>query len=594
MFDVVIKSSDKEISVNCQEGALVSEVLKTAGIQIMMPCGGTGRCGKCKVRIEGSVSAPGEAEKSLLYREDLENGMRLACETKVMGNAVIHVEEKKSRILTEGIARNGSVSECEIEILTINVESSSLEKQQDEFKKTFGKLGFLTTARPELLRCLHDAIKRSEDNKIYAVVNRSKNKVLAVYPYRPKPVYAAIDIGTTTIAAYLVEPFEGNILEAASALNPQGKYGADVISRIDAALEKGTEELRDCVAEACDKLIDQMLKKHGIGKDEVIAIRLVGNTVMMHLAACVSPENIAFSPFIPVFTASTADHAVIYHMNYRFAVLETGPCISAYVGADTTAALIACGMHESDRISLLIDIGTNGEIVLGNKDGMVCCSAAAGPAFEGAHIQCGSGAVSGAVSGVTIDSEGKCTISTIDDVKAVSICGSGLVDAVAEMYRTEIIDETGRIEPESQDIEDMLFETVGGTAFPITEDKRVYICQKDIREVQLAKSAIAAGIRILMEELHISFDDIDTLYLAGGFGNYINVHNACVIGLLPTELEKKTKAVGNAAGTGAVICVSDREVKKQCDLVSEKIRYIELSSDKRFSELFAENMLFED
>jgi uncharacterized 2Fe-2S/4Fe-4S cluster protein (DUF4445 family) len=286
-------------------------------------------------------------------------------------------------------------------------------------------------------------------------------------------------------------------------------------------------------------------------------------------------KYIATLPFVPVYSATRHVTAASLDMNYPGAMVTLGPCVAGYVGADTVAAAVACGMDKPGEIALLMDIGTNGEMVLRTDKGLWCCSAAAGPAFEGAHIKCGSGAVEGAIDSVKIV-DGKVQITTIAGKKPVSICGSGIVSAIAEMLKAEMIDETGYLEDEELELAE-----------------NIVICQKDVREVQLAKAAIAAGIQILAEEAGIEIEDIETMYLAGGFGSYINKRSACEMGLIPMELIDRIKSVGNAAGSGAKMLVADVNAVKRSEDMRRRMKYIELSASADFQERFADCMFFE-
>jgi uncharacterized 2Fe-2S/4Fe-4S cluster protein (DUF4445 family) len=324
---------------------------------------------------------------------------------------------------------------------------------------------------------------------------------------------------------------------------------------------------------------------------------IAGNTIMMHLLGGLPVKYIAELPFIPVYTKGfdAAARDLRLHALTR-ARVTFAPCVSGYVGADTIAALLACGMDSDQGVSMLIDIGTNGEIVLNGEGRILCCSAAAGPAFEGAHIRCGSGAVSGAVDHVRFN-DGSIEITVIENAAPESICGSGIVDAVACMLLNGVIDETGRFDVGNvpKEYAPFMFEAQGGPAFTLDceFERGVYISQRDLREVQLAKAAIAAGIEVLIRELGVSFDQIDRLYLAGGFGNYIECGSAVTIGLLPAEIGGCVMPMGNAAGAGAQLMLMDRMALLRAEKLRERIEYIELSAHKDFQELFVEKMLFE-
>lgn len=300
----------------------------------------------------------------------------------------------------------------------------------------------------------------------------------------------------------------------------------------------------------------------------------------MHLLLGIPCKNIANAPYIPSFTSKMEIKAAELGLNINpEAYLVTLPLISGYIGADTVAAVLACGMAEDDEISLLLDIGTNGEIVLGNREELLSCSTAAGPAFEGVGISFGIGGVDGAIDHVDLK---KIPIyTTIGGTAPKGICGSGIVDTVAELLKYKIIDNTG-----------MFSEEYGKKHFILDKKSNIYVTQQDIRQIQLAKAAISAGIKVLVKHMQISLDKIKNVYLAGGFGNYINIESAAIIGLIPPELKKRVKLIGNGAGTGAIMCLLSEDMMKKACLIKDSIRYLELSNLAAFSKKFINGMYF--
>lgn len=575
-------------------GTKLLDAINASGHGLNAPCGGRGTCGKCRVKAKGALSPLTETELGRLTQEELEAGVRLACMTVLEGDAEVWLEQEQARILVAGEEMQIAL-EPRFAVEKINVPAPSLENQRADLERMQGVID-CSDVSLQALKKLPDALRHAQ-NGIWILRDVLSGRIEDVSAQEIAVYGAAIDIGTTTIAAYLVDLKTGATIGTCSAMNPQRAYGADVISRIDYARGNGgLDTLQREIAGKIDELVAHMLCDIGAKREDLRQICCVGNTVMVHLLLGVSPEYIAATPFVSAFTGRRVLGAEKLGMDFCNAIVETGPCVAGYIGADTTAAVLACDMDKKEEISLLIDIGTNGEIVLGSRNEMVCCSAAAGPAFEGAHIRCGSGAVKGAISGVKLTDDGEVYLTTIGDATPTSICGSGIVDAIAQMLHAGIIDETGRIdEDEAPECwEDHIFDSPAGLAFALTQDESVYICQKDIREVQLAKGAIAAGIEILKKQTGVCNETIQSLFLAGGFGNYIDVHNACAIGLLPPEMEEKTVAVGNAAGTGARMMTVNRICSERADRIARNMRYIELSSQKDFTELFSENMLFEE
>lgn len=375
----------------------------------------------------------------------------------------------------------------------------------------------------------------------------------------------AIDIGTTTIAAYLMDCMSGTELARTSMLNPQRIHGADVITRLKYSLEgpECADRVSDEIRHSISEISEQLLQKAKTSYRSIKRCCLVGNTVMMHLAGHYNAAGLSQAPFDPFYTkAHTCEFSGIPTL--------FGGCISGYVGADTVAAMLSCGMDQNPDTVLLIDIGTNGELVLKHHERFVSCSCAAGPAFEGAHITCGIGAIEGAIDHV--ESDGSYT--TIGSAPAIGICGSGLVDAIAYLVENEMISPVGRMSSE----------------YRITDS--VYIAPHDVREVQLAKAAIAAGIDILVQEAGITYDQIDHVYLAGGFGSYIRVSSACKIGMLPTEIEDKIIPVGNAAGDGAKMMLLSKSSLERAETMRCQTHYIELSTHPDFEDLYTDHLLF--
>lgn len=380
----------------------------------------------------------------------------------------------------------------------------------------------------------------------------------------------SVDVGTTTLAAYLVERSTGRVLASDARLNPQRPHGADVISRLSFAIdsEENAALLQREILAAIDEMTRSMLERAGRAGEEIRCRALVGNTVMMHLLGGYPARPLAFAPFTPAYTA-------LHEKELGGVRTILGGCISGYVGADTLAAALACGLDERDENAMLIDIGTNGEIML-KKDGRCfACSCAAGPAFEGAHIACGTGAVAGAIDHARVEN-GEIVYTTIGGGEATGICGSGLIDLTAALL------ERGDITP------------MGRMAGDVRLSERVYLARSDIREVQLAKAAIASGIRILAEQAGAVLADIEKVYLAGGFGNFIGLDSACRIGLLPAALRAKIVPVGNAAGSGSVRLLVSEQARRRAEALRQATRCVELAATPDFNDVYTDELLFED
>lgn len=372
----------------------------------------------------------------------------------------------------------------------------------------------------------------------------------------------AIDIGTTTIAAALLDTERQQILDSRTCVNHQRAYGADVISRIQASNDGKGEELQQLVQKDLQQLITEMGEE-----PETVPAVIAGNTTMEHLLQGLSCETLGVAPFTPV--------DISLHQKDNYLIL---PGISTYVGADIVAGIVASGMDQSEEVCMLIDLGTNGEMAIGNKDRILVASTAAGPAFEGGNIFCGVAGIPGAISRVTV-TDGAVQYETIGDKEPVGLCGTGVLEIMYELLKEEIVDETGLMDDDYVD-----------DGFPLAEG--IVFTDRDIREVQLAKSAIRAGAETLMKEYGVTYEEIHRLYLAGGFGQKIDLKKAAGIGILPEELIDKTEAAGNSSLAGAVLAACDPAVRQrfeQAVLLSEEVS---LSESRVFNDLYVEYMFF--
>lgn len=380
---------------------------------------------------------------------------------------------------------------------------------------------------------------------------------------------AVLDIGTTTLAMYLVDLNSGETVTSRSALNPQRKFGADVISRIEACMNGKTAELQKTLVGKVAEMISSMCREIKIERADMLYV--TGNTTMLHIFLGEDPSGIGVFPFTPVFLDSKKIDGASIGLDVNEIV--TMPCIGAYLGGDAVSAVLASELDNG--CNLLLDIGTNGELVLHRSGKYYSTSTAAGPALEGASITCGCGGIKGAVNHVSSDN-GRIRYTTIGDVPAVGICGCGLIDAIAVMLDTGVIDETGAFED--------------GDEFAIAEDVSVY--DRDVREFQLAKSAIASGIRILLRRSGVTFDEIDKVYIAGGLGFYIDRESAVRVGLIPRELSEKIEIIGNAAALGAKLAMLTSDGMTKMDEIAASCEVIELANDADFAGEFMENMMF--
>ncbi len=489
------------------------------------PCGGAGTCGKCRVRVlSGDAGEIDAEERRRLSAVDVASGVRLACRLYPRSD--------------------------------LSLAAADAEKGAASIREAFSALAGVPDPRVR----------------------------------EPGSYGAAVDIGTTTIAVYLIEyaPAAGaaaRVASSASSLNRQRAYGADVIARIDYS-SRGNgnlEEMAALVRADIRGLIDRLLAEAGSSAEALREISVVGNTTMLHLFSAVDPSGIAAAPFTPAFVEARRGPASGYGLPYPRAELFMGPSVAGYVGADLVAAARAVDLERREKPALVLDLGTNGEMALGDRSGVLTCATAAGPAFEGAAISCGLGGVSGAIDGLSWREDGVLSFSTIGDLPPIGVCGSGIIDAAACLVRGRVVDDSGALD-----------ERWSGEGYPLARSREgtLRFTQADVRQIQLAKAAVAAGIASMLQERGIGFADVESVFLAGGFGSYLDPESAAIIGLLPAELLPKVEAVGNAAGHGAVRMLLFRDEFERMERFARESRYIELSSSPYFSERFIEEMFF--
>jgi len=384
-----------------------------------------------------------------------------------------------------------------------------------------------------------------------------------VTPDGTHPYALAFDIGTTTVVAYLLDGKTGDLLAQSSCMNPQSQFGADVISRIQHALKEGSETMSSYIREAMTDLARESAARAGITPDQITVAAIVGNTAMHHLMLGIDPKPLVTPPYMPaVFDALEKGIARIL------------PNIAGFVGGDTVGCMVSTRFDRLEDLTLLIDIGTNGEMVLGSKDRRIACSTAAGPAFEGAKISCGMRGADGAVDHVTIE-DGQLRYHVLGEEAPKGLCGSGLLDLVACLLDTEIIDESGRLE---------------NKAYTLCDN--VTLTQKDVREVQLAKAAIRSGIELLAQQMGVDVADIKKVYLAGAFGNYMDPASACRIGMIPPVLQDRIVPIGNAAGEGAKLCALRLDEFVYSQHLAKTTEFLELASLPQFQDCYVDALEF--
>ncbi|MEI6101458.1 MAG: ASKHA domain-containing protein [Eubacteriales bacterium] len=405
----------------------------------------------------------------------------------------------------------------------------------------------------------------------------------------------AVDIGTTTVVAYLYDLEKCSCLGVQSTINPQVTLGVDVISRIKFCgdAEDGLAKMQDAIVICLNRLFEKLVQAAGLKNEDVSHVVITGNTTMLHLVSGLSPVTMGYSPFTPVSVFGCTEPASNLRLQTTAADVYLTPCISSFVGGDITSAILASGFTTGEEMCLLMDIGTNGEVALGNKNGIWATSTAAGPAFEGAEITRGMAGVPGAVNSVFIR-QGKIEYTVIGGGSPNGLCGSGILDLAAIAVQTGLMDETGRIltpEEAPEGALKYLREMDGHNA--IFVDDNVYLTQWDIRHIQTAKAAMAAGVLALAKSAGIGLADIRTVFIAGGFGNFMDKESAVTVGLIHRELEDKIKSIGNAAGSGAIMALLNEGYKQDSEKIAKMGEHVELGGDVYFMEKYVDCMYFE-
>lgn len=610
-----------------EDGKTLLEAAQELDEDIESVCGGKAVCGKCLVKVdEGllakhgmepgvrSLSPPAETEVELLSRQGLGREYRLACSARVLGDVVVFVPETSRR--SKQVIRKSTIERVipvkpavrkyylELSAPTLDDPTGDCQRLAAELARSAG-LQEVTIDYAVLKDLSH--ILRSADWKVTVTVWMGQEIVRVEPGYVDGSYGLAVDIGTTTVAGYLCDLRTGEVLATEAILNPQVAYGEDVVSRIEYIMKEpdGLSTLNRAIIDGIGELVGSTTGQVHITPADISEITVVGNTAMHHILLNLNPEYLARSPFAPTVSRSLdvkgreLGLAVDKPPNVHILPVEAG-----FVGADNVGVLIAEEPYNQDEMVLIVDIGTNGELVMGNRERLFCVSCAMGPAFEGANIKFGMRAAPGAIERVRIDkdglevefkvigSEGWNTKSS--SLKARGICGSGIVDAIAEMVKAGITEKGGRFN--RQLASPRLIATEDGPAFVIawadetSLGKDIVVSIGDVRAVQLAKAAMNAGVRILMDKLGITA--LDKVILAGAFGSYISKEHALAIGLFPACTPENIYSVGNAAGDGARLALINVDKRREAEEIARKVEYVELTVEPRFHEYFMEALSF--
>jgi uncharacterized 2Fe-2S/4Fe-4S cluster protein (DUF4445 family) len=584
-------------------GGTVFAVAREAGVGIMSECGGEGSCGRCRVIIkdQSNVSEPSENEREHIRPAELSLGYRLACCVTVKGDMIVFVPPESRigirKIQVEGMERPVMLDPA-VKKLHISLSKPTIYDVNPDFERLSDSLqeqGFKQLEiDQELLGVLPDILRDAKWN--FTVTLCNNQRIISVEEGNTEStVYGfSVDIGTSKIVGYLVDLTSGNVISIKSLENPQIMHGEDILSRINYATtsKEGLKKLQVMVIEAINTLIYQACQEANVSPDKIYEIIVVGNTAMHHFFLGIQPKYLTLAPYVPAIKRSVDIKANSLEIKVNpLANIHVLPVIAGFVGADAVADILATGVYEMNDMCLLMDVGTNGEVFVGDKEDIVSCSCAAGPAFEGMHIRYGMKASTGAIERLKIDPDTyEVEYETIDESKPVGICGSGIVDAVAEMFRCGIINQRGNF---NENIKTKRIHHINGEVEFVIAWKHetglgtdITVSRKDIQEIQLAKAAMHTGAAILMREKKVTDNDLYRVFIAGAFGRYINPESARFIGLIPDVETEKINFVGNTAISGAKMVLTSREMKETAQMLSKNIRYIELMAAQDFRKEF--------
>lgn len=600
-------SLDDGRSIDIATDDTIYEALKRNNIFITASCGGKGTCGKCRVRIiEGDYKSRSYGK---LTQKERESRLVLACQTVAESDLLIEIPVESRLTVGDKIAISRSrdlfellmtykagitplLSRLHITLPTPTIDDniSDLERLKREIESNGVKLHF----PKDFVSVMADELRRYGWD-VNLCFQKDSEEAVSIDPFNGGGVKygISVDIGTTTVVLYIVDLTDGRIVDVGSTYNSQMRYGDDVITRIVHATEgKGLGDLKKAVVTDINDLVAPVLNLHSINPENIESVSISGNTTMIHLFWGLNPAYIREAPYIPTvnnFPVWRAGETGI-KVNRR-APVYTVPCVASYVGGDIVSGILATKMHKDPEISLFMDIGTNGEIVIGNNDWLMTAACSAGPCFEGSGIKHGMRATAGAIESVWINPDNlEPEIGVIGTSKPLGICGSGMIDAISEMLLAGIIDQRGKF---VRDIScDRIREGEDGYEFLIYSDemKEITLTQVDIENIVRAKAAIYAGVSLLLKEVGFTLDMVERVYIAGGFGNYLNIDRAILIGMLPDLPRERFHFMGNTSIAGAYLCLLSEQMRKEAADVASRMTYIELSVKGSYMDEFMSAM----
>jgi uncharacterized 2Fe-2S/4Fe-4S cluster protein (DUF4445 family) len=593
------------------QGETVLAAAEAAGVYVNSICGGDGLCGKCRLIIQHGevISEP----TALLDRDEIRRGYILACQSRVESDLRVEVPPEtrltgKPAFAPEEVLRFGGASPEGEEAksyaldplctkMFLPLPPPSLEDNLADLDRVYR----------EISRHRSDAVRQSgliTVQSLATLLRKNDFRITATLAQRGKTVEvvqfeagdtsrrnygAAVDIGTTTIVASLLDLAKGGVLSRKATYNSQIRYGEDVITRILHAEEdpEGLGKLQDCVVKDINDLVNAMVEEAGVSLHDVSYLVAAGNTTMIHILLGLEIANIRREPYIPVASAVPVVRAAEAGVSISGrGLLCCLPGAGPFVGSDVTADVVAAGMHRSHDLALMFDLGTNGEVVLGNADWLICCSASAGPAFEGGGLRCGIRATEGAIERAAVSRSGAFVFKVIGGSRPKGICGSGLIDIAAELFKAGYLDKSGRFRREALD--SRLKEGENGPELTLVSaeetatGKEITINEDDLAIFIRSKGAIYTAAEALLNRVGAAFSDVRRVYISGGFGNYVDVGNAVAVGLLPDLPLERFRFIGNGSLNGAAMCLASRRALEETEAVAARMTYFELSTDPKF------------
>ena len=595
--------------VRTLSGTSIFEAACRAGVGIKSECGGKGKCGKCRVVVQdkNALTKVTEAELKHLSSREIDSGYRLACRAVLKRNVSVMISEESRvgvrRIQVTGLERPVPLTPFVTKVHIVLARPTLLdvrpdfERILDSLKDEYGldKLEI----EYEVLKNLPDMLRHANWDITVTLWNEHKIVAVEKGDTSDRILGLAIDIGTSKIVGCVVDLTTSRTIGVGSVENPQVIYGDDVVSRIAFATlsEEKLGTLQRLAFKGINDVLHDACAQAGVDSNDIYEATIAGNTAMHHFFLGIQPKYVALSPFTPAvktpLNVKANEVNIEMHPESNVHVL---PIVAGFVGADAVADVLSSGIYESEELSLLLDIGTNTEVFVGNSKGILSCSCASGPAFEGGHIKHGMKAVTGAIEKLHIspNSGNEVAYETVGDAEPRGLCGSAMVDVVAEMAKCGIINRRGRfnrnVKTPRLRITGKKVEFVLAWKNETSTGREITVTQEDINEIQLAKAAIFTGCWILMKRKNVRRKDLDQVLIAGAFGNYINPESAKLIGLVPDVPTEKIKFVGNTALTGAKMALISREARKTAEKLSKRIRYLELAVDRDFALEFADSM----